>query len=540
MLKALYKKQFMEMYCGLFKNRKTGKPFKTGGIIALGLLLLFSYLSLGLFFFMLADSMTAQFSGSSIEYLPFTVMGIAAFSVCLYVIGIYSNTMLYGAKDNELLLSLPIPPSKILLVRISVLYISCLFLSSLVLVPTFIAFLIEVKVTAAIIAGGVFGILLFSLLATTFSAVLGFIIAYITSKVKRKNMVSVFLTLSFLALYYYFYFKSRSIISSIVANGEKTSKAIKKWGYIFYLFGKASSGKILYLFIFAIISAVLFCLLIFVLSKTFYKVTGGVAKKGKTRKTKTVSKINNVNKAMLKREFSRFFSSTVYLINVGLGSIIMLLGAVAVIIFGRDINKAIALMLNAAPHFIVQNIEYLKNLAIIVISAFAGSMVYYTAPSISMEGKSFWIIRTAPIKAKSVLNAKIKAHLILAGIPGVILTLTASIVLRVGIICTVTNSLFTLSFILFIGALGLGLNLKMPNLDWNDESVPVKQSMPVTITFFVGFIAVILLAFIGFVSKLFLIKETLGLFLSVPLVLASFIMLYRINKNAEKTLLSIG
>lgn len=540
MLKALYKKQFMEMYCGLFKNRKTGKPFKTGGIIALGLLLLFSYLSLGLFFFMLADSMTAQFSGSSIEYLPFTVMGIAAFSVCLYVIGIYSNTMLYGAKDNELLLSLPIPPSKILLVRISVLYISCLFLSSLVLVPTVIAFLIEVKVTAAIIAGGVFGILLFSLLATTFSAVLGFLIAYITSKVKRKNMVSVFLTLSFLALYYYFYFKSRSIISSIVANGEKTSKAIKKWGYIFYLFGKASSGKILYLFIFAIISAVLFCLLIFVLSKTFYKVTGGVAKKGKTRKTKTVSKINDVNKAMMKREFSRFFSSTVYLINVGLGSIIMLLGAVAVIIFGRDINKAIALMLNAAPHFIVQNIEYLKNLAIIVISAFAGSMVYYTAPSISMEGKSFWIIRTAPIKAKSVLNAKIKAHLILAGIPGVILTLTASIALRVGTICTVTNSLFTLSFILFIGALGLGLNLKMPNLDWNDESVPVKQSMPVTITFFVGFIVVILLAFIGFVSKLFLIKETLGLFLSVPLVLASFIMLYRINKNAEKTLLSIG
>ena len=48
-------------------------------------------------------------------------------------------------------------------------------------------------------------------------------------------------------------------------------------------------------------------------------------------------------------------------------------------------------------------------------------------------------------------------------------------------------------FVLLTALAGLALNLKMPNLKWTDETVPVKQSMSVMLTLFGGWAVVVAL-----------------------------------------------
>ena len=62
---------------------------------------------------------------------------------------------------------------------------------------------------------------------------------------------------------------------------------------------------------------------------------------------------------------------------------------------------------------------------------------------------------------------------------------------------------------LFITSFGLMLNLLMPNLEWKDETVPVKQSLPVTIVLFGGWAVVVGLgALFWFALKEHLTAET--------------------------------
>ena len=46
-----------------------------------------------------------------------------------------------------------------------------------------------------------------------------------------------------------------------------------------------------------------------------------------------------------------------------------------------------------------------------------------TAPSISLEGKTIWLAKSLPVKIEDILNAKVKMHLILTGIPSLFVSL---------------------------------------------------------------------------------------------------------------------
>ena len=55
------------------------------------------------------------------------------------------------------------------------------------------------------------------------------------------------------------------------------------------------------------------------------------------------------------------------------------------------------------------------------------------------------------------------------------------------------TAVVTALFVLLTALAGLTLNLKMPNLKWTDETVPVKQGMSVMLTLFGGWAVVVAL-----------------------------------------------
>ena len=62
------------------------------------------------------------------------------------------------------------------------------------------------------------------------------------------------------------------------------------------------------------------------------------------------------------------------------------------------------------------------------------------------------------------------------------------------LIYAVLIPVITVLFVLLMALLGLVLNLKMPNLHWSSEMIPIKQSAPVMFVLFGGWMILVALA----------------------------------------------
>ena len=119
MLKTLVKKQMMELNRGFFYNQKTGKMRDKGSSILF--IILYAFLIIGLLggmFTLMSVAMCTVLVEAGLAWLYFVIASMVA--VFMGVFGSVFNTFsaLYQAKDNDLLLSLPIPVSHILISRL--------------------------------------------------------------------------------------------------------------------------------------------------------------------------------------------------------------------------------------------------------------------------------------------------------------------------------------------------------------------------------------------------------------------------------------
>ena len=117
-----------------------------------------------------------------------------------------------------------------------------------------------------------------------------------------------------------------------------------------------------------------------------------------------------------------------------------------------------------------------------------------TAPSVSLEGKNLWIAQSFPVSGRQVLAAKLWLQLILTWIPAIPLLVAAEWIWKPELIYAVLIPVITVLFVLLMALLGLVLNLKMPNLHWSSEMIPIKQSAPVMFVLFGGWMILVALA----------------------------------------------
>lgn len=116
-----------------------------------------------------------------------------------------------------------------------------------------------------------------------------------------------------------------------------------------------------------------------------------------------------------------------------------------------------------------------------VIINFLISTTSISSVSVSLEGKTIWLLRSLPISANQVFLAKLAIPLILV-LPT---TLIASIIFGI-----LLNSVFsaliifgiTLLFLLITDIAGIMINLWFPKLNWENETQVVKQSLSVLLS----------------------------------------------------------
>ena len=132
MYKALFKKQFLQLFSSLFVDRKTGRIRSSKGAVGFIILYVVLFAVLGFSFYMMTSGLAAVMIPMGQTWLYFVLM--SGLTVFFGVFGGVFNTYasLYLAKDNDLLLSMPIPPSAILISRMVGVYAISMMYSSIV------------------------------------------------------------------------------------------------------------------------------------------------------------------------------------------------------------------------------------------------------------------------------------------------------------------------------------------------------------------------------------------------------------------------
>jgi ABC-2 type transport system permease protein len=517
MTKALFKKQMMEVFAWLYKDRKTGKLRSAQSIALYAILYLFLFGYLAFIFYFLADTLCESLIAVDIGWLYWCLMGLISlfFGVFGSVFSTYSS--LYQAKDNDFLLSLPLPASRILFVRLFGVYIMGLMYELIVMVPTVLVWFVRAPFSPV---GAICAILIpfvLSVLVLVLSAILGWGVALIAGRLKHKNIITVFICLAFIAVYYYAYSQAYSMLQALLLNAESVGDKMKTILYPLYHMGLAAEGNILSMLIFTAIICALLLIVYLVLSHSFIGLATANRGSAKVKYKEKNQKTRSVGSALFQKELRRFIGSSNYMLNCGLGIIFMPIAAVLIVWKAGTVQEYMSSLVFLQDYFPLFAIGAICMIA---------TMNDMTAPSVSLEGKNIWLVQSLPISSKQVLTAKLKLHLVLTLIPAIPLIAAVEWLIKPAPIFAVLIPITTILFVVLMAVLGLCVNLKMPNLNWTSEIVPIKQSLCVMIALFGGWAIILVLA--GLYVLLDGIFNPMSyLFLACSLLLALSLILLR-------------
>lgn len=475
MLKTLLKKQMAEIFRNYFYDPKKNKMRSKGATIAY--IALYALLMVGLLggmFALMAVGLCGPLVEGGMDWLYYLLMGLIAVFLGTFgsVFSTYSS--LYLSKDNDLLLSMPIPVRCVMASRLLGVYLLGLMYAAVVIVPGVIVYWITAPVTAGTIVGGVLMVLIVSVIVMVLSCLLGWVVARISLKLKNKSFITVILSLLFLAAYYFVYYKAQALITLLVENAAVYGMKIRGSAYLLYLFGCVGAGDWLAMLIVTVTQALLLALTLWGIARSFLKIVTA---------TGSVKKV-------------RFTASPNYMLNCGLGILMLPVAGIALLIKGR----ALAQLLDDAFGAGADIVPVLLSAALCLLA----SMNDMAAPSVSLEGKNLWLAQSLPVTPWQALRAKLEMQLLLTGVPMLFCALCAVITLPGGAAEMALAVVVALLYTLLSALAALALGLKMPNLTWTNETTPIKQSGSVMLALFANWFYAIALGGLYFLCGRYL------------------------------------
>ena len=521
MLGVLVKKELLDLFRSYFVNTKNGKGrgFLGSAMYILGAIAIFG--GLGIVFYIFFGSISMVLVPMGLSWLYFSIFALVA--MALGVFGSVFNTYasLYLGKDNELMLSLPIPTETLLLSKLVTVYLMSLLYSGWVWIPAGLAFYKQASLSFLTILCPFLMTFVIALFVTVLTCILGYLVAIISAKAKGKSYLTVVLSLIVGIGYYYVYFKVVNSLNGILEHLDELGQMVSNKHHFITMLGKAAAGDPLSLLIFSAITAFLFYLCVKAIAGNFLKVA--TASKNSIAEEKKALKVKSkpISKTLLDREVKHFTSSATWMLNGGLGILIMPVLALAAIVKRELIIEMAKDLLNVFPE-IGRCIPIFLMAGVCLIIC----MNAITAPSVSLEGKSMWIIRSLPVDPWEVLSAKAGMHVRFNIYPALFLTVVLCLILELPPTMILLIGCGIWLFIWVTAYLGLSLNLLKPNLSWTNEVAPIKQSFAVFFVMFGGWAYSMLMMAAGYFMMKVLSDHLTVAFLDM-VFLAAYLLLKR-------------
>ncbi|MDU5111410.1 MAG: ABC transporter permease [Clostridium sp.] len=417
-------------------------------------------------------------------------LSIILTTVTIFFTSIYkAQGVLFSFKDYDLLMSLPIKRSYILIVKVFQLVLINYLVSIFTFVIPATVYFVYAKPSILFFVYLILIFLTLPLIPLLISSIISFGISYVSNKFKYKNLVITVGTLLIVVLIVAGSYSSGEFLQKILLNSSSINDAIFKiYPPAVMLTRALAEGSIIDLGIFLIISIGFFRFFIIVFNKAYKKISSKLQESYKKNNYKITSmKSSSITKALLIKEAKRYFASPIYVLNTIIGPVLLLIMAVATMFMGEDIIYMI---------FELKSVGELMPLMIIAVTCGILSLSCTTNSSISMEGKNLWILKSSPLNPLEIFKAKILLNLILV-VPALIIS---NIIFFFSLNFSITQALWlfviSILFAIIVAILGIVVNLFFPNMHWISETAVVKQSASVMIQMLIsaGIVAIPILA----------------------------------------------
>ena len=186
---------------------------------------------------------------------------------------------------------------------------------------------------------------------------------------------------------------------------------------------------------------------------------------------------------MIKKEASKFTSSPVFVINAGFGLVLFVVACILICVNIQEILKMFAgYGVGVSAEFIIGNMPVVL-FGLVVFASMTSSI---TSSMISLEGKSFNILKSLPVRPVTIILAKVLTAVFIM-VPFILLgDLIMFVNFEFSVWQIVLILVASVIWPLVAEMVGIIVNLKYPKMDAKNDTEVVKQSMSSAVSVFVG------------------------------------------------------
>lgn len=459
-------------------------------------------------------------------------MFIFMVTIITFMEGIYkSQGILFEARDNDLLFSLPIKKSQILLVRIIKLLVFQFIYNLMFILPAFAIYIYFEKPSINFYIISIIMGILIPIIPTIVSSILGYLVKLVSSKFKSKKIIQTLLS-SFIFLFIFFLsMNADDFIKNIASKATSINDLLTNIYYPIGLYiNLITKFKLLDLIKILLINIIPFLLFILLGSKLYFKIIfsskENIKRKKKLKKGFIVKQKPIIS--LIKKELKRYFSSVVYMFNTSFGLILAVIVPIILGIKGQDVFDSFLSGYGVSGNLSLSVIFYFFIL-------FVGAMTSISSSSISLEGKTINITKSLPISEKIILQSKILTCFVIE-LPFIMFSdILFFIMFKPSLSYVLLIMILSFVVILLTSCIGLIANLKYPKMNASNDTEVVKQSMSAMIGVFSGMgILIVSILLVAYLNSKISILLLLGIHVILLFIISIILYLYLVKYGIKE------
>ena len=486
--------------------------------------------SIGIYAYMIAEKL-APFNLTYVMLSMFVIM----VTMLTFIGGIYkSQGILFEAKDNDLLFSLPIKKSQILFVRLFKLYLFELIYDLMFILPALIIYVYFAKPSVSFYLVSILMTILIPIIPAVISCFIGYLIKLLSAKFKKKKLIQTILSGTIFIAFFYLSFNIETFIADIADKASSINELLTKIYYPLGLYiNLITNFKVLDLIKLLLVNIIPLLIFIMIGSIYYFKIVF---------KSKEISIVKNNKKGRIKvrkpiislvrKELKRYLSSPIYMFNTGFGLLILITFTVYICIKGAS---ALSIQFESFNFNDIPTAIFYYFFVLVV-----GFLTSISSSSISLEGKTMNITKSLPVSEKDILNSKILTCFIIE-LPFILFSsLLFFVRFKVTFFYIILILLVSILSIFINAVIGLIINLKYPKMNASNDTEIVKQSISSIVSVFIGmFIIFISITGAIYLNKYFSLDYILLINIIVLLIIAliSYIILIKWGQKEYRKIL---
>ena len=447
-----------------------------GGYIGYGLLILM-IIAYGFF-----SSWGYGFIGSSSIAPVLTALSVSTLAFIFTLLK--SNSYLYEFKEYDMLMAMPFEIRDIVGSKFLYMYIKSLYWYVSISFSGLIGYAIWVKPGVYTYISWILLTFIIPIIPSIVAAFIGTVIVSIGVKFKHTKIVQVILSFALIL----FSITLRFIIEGIAKSGKTEelltniadgTQSVAGWYLPADWFSKAVTGENVFLGILLfIVSIVLSYVFFIVVARSYRKINSKLSTGAtKVKNAEVGYKKKSIVISTAYKEWKRLLGSSLYMTNCCFGQVMALIIGIAGLFLKAE--AIIATITGGAP---IEAKAFCGALPLIAF--FFVGMAPTTCCSLSLEGKSYWIVQSLPIRKRDLYTGKMLMNLMISAPFMLLSVLGLCICFRVGVVNTLLSLVLSVIICMYATCFGMFTGIKFVKLEWENEIEVIKQGAALAVYLF--------------------------------------------------------